>query len=860
MICRCQYGRSSARAWLARTWRPSRDQAGRAETVTESRRDRRNLMRIPCLASARRDRRRTALIAPLVLGLVVALTASAPPASASEVLGQDGATRYRAEVRRTAHGIPHVRASDYGSLGFGYGYASAEDNVCVLAEEFVTLAGERSRFFGPEGTYSLFGQTYRNLDSDFFYRSLLQARVVENLLAAGPRDTPPGPSARARTLVRGYAAGYDRLLRDRRDAGLTDPRCRDASWVRPIEASDVWRRLYRVATLLGSGGMLQGIATARPPSTSAAPVVVPPAERVRRARSLLPGAGTLSPGSNAYGLGGEATVNGRGMLLANPHFPWDGPERFYEAHLTIPGEVDVFGASLFGTPTVQIGHNAKVAWTHTVSTGQRFTPFELRLVPGDPTRYVVDGEIHRMQTQRVTVTVPGDGGQLQTRSRTLYRTRFGPMVVVPGLFEWSAQTAYAIRDANAGNLRLADTWLAMAKATSTRDLVDVIRRQQGLPFVNTIAADAGGTTVYADLSVTPHVTDARAARCVTSPLGRTLFAETGLPLLDGSTAACDWGRDADAVEPGILGPARLPVLFRRDFVTNSNDSHWLSNPARPLTGFDRVIGDERTERSLRTRLGIRMVQQRLAGTDGLPGRRFTPGRLQTVVFNNRSYGGELLLDDLVRLCEAQPAVSLPDGTTVALPPACRALRGWDRHADLHSTGAHLFREFMLQRQADWLTVPFDPADPVNTPRRLNRANPAVLQALGEAVRILQGSGIPLDAPLGTLQSEPRGTDRIPIHGGHPDEGVFNMTIAPFQGPAGYPKVVHGSSFVMVTGFTAHGPRSRAILTYSQSTDPSSPFFADQTRMYSNKQWVHVPFTEAEIVADPVLRRYTVVQR
>jgi acyl-homoserine-lactone acylase len=255
-----------------------------------------------------------------------------------------------------------------------------------------------------------------------------------------------------------------------------------------------------------------------------------------------------------------------------------------------------------------------------------------------------------------------------------------------------------------------------------------------------------------------------------------------------------------------------------------------------------------------------MVQQRLAGTDRLPGTKFTPARLRTVVFNNRNYGGELVRDDLVRLCEARPTVRLSDGTTVDLRPACRALRGWDLRDDLASTGAHVFREFMLRRPPDWLAVPFDPAHPVRTPHNLDRANPAVLQALGEAVRVLQDNGIPLDAPLGALQSEPRGTERIPIHGGRDEEGVFNMIIAPFQGPAGYPKVVHGSSFVMVTGFTAAGPRSQAILTYSQSTDPTSPFFADQTRMFSRKQWVRMRFSEADIRADPWLRVSTVRSR
>ena len=89
-------------------------------------------------------------------------------------------------------------------------------------------------------------------------------------------------------------------------------------------------------------------------------------------------------GSNAYGLGAEATANGKGMVLGNPHFPWTGTERFYQAHVRVPGKLNVSGASLFGVPAVLIGHTEKLAWSHTVSTAFRFTPFELRLVPGSP--------------------------------------------------------------------------------------------------------------------------------------------------------------------------------------------------------------------------------------------------------------------------------------------------------------------------------------------------------------------------------------------------------------------------------------------------------------------------------------------
>src|SRR4029079_5691661 len=67
-------------------------------------------------------------------------------------------------------------------------------------------------------------------------------------------------------------------------------------------------------------------------------------------------------------------------------------------------------------------------------------------------------------------------------------------------------------------------------------------------------------------------------------------------------------------------------------------------------------------------------------------------------------------------------------------------------------------------------------------------------------------------------------------------------------PDGYPNIPHGSSFVMVTQFTNGCPDDRSILTYSQSSNPNSPYFKDQTEMFSNQQWVNPPFCADEVAA------------
>jgi acyl-homoserine-lactone acylase len=144
-------------------------------------------------------------------------------------------------------------------------------------------------------------------------------------------------------------------------------------------------------------------------------------------------------------------------------------------------------------------------------------------------------------------------------------------------------------DANAPNFRYLNHFLEVDQAQSAKEVLEVLKRNQGIPWVNTIAADDSGDALYADISVTPHVTNDKAQLCNTA-MGQATYAALRLPVLDGSRSACEWGNDPDAVQPGTFGPSKMPHLLRSDYVTNSNDSYWLSQPRQPLTGFARIIG------------------------------------------------------------------------------------------------------------------------------------------------------------------------------------------------------------------------------------------------------------------------------
>ncbi|MGW0549649.1 penicillin acylase family protein [Streptomyces altiplanensis] len=798
----------------------------------------------------------------LTLTGIALVTAAAvlPPAAAGAASGTtDAGSRDRhpssgrlsALIRYTEHGIPHIVAKDYANLGFGTGWAQAADQVCTLADGFVTVRGERSRHFGPDAApdFSLSSAT-GNLSSDLYFAGVRDAGTVEKLLAT---PAPAGPSRQVEESMRGWAAGYNAWLKQNR---ITDPACKDADWVRPVTPLDVARRGFAVSVLGGQGRGVDGITAAAPPDaapTGAAPVsTVDPARAAGAAREMF-APQNADMGSNAVAFSGRTTANGRGLLLGNPHYPWQGGRRFWQSQQTIPGELNVSGGSLLGTTAVSIGFNDKVAWSHTVATGVPLSLHQLTLDPADPTAYLVDGEKERM-TKR-TVSVPVKGGAPVTR--TQWWTRYGPVVTALGAslpLPWSATTAYALNDPNAANLRGSDTALGFAKARSTRDIQETLRRVQGLPWVNTVAADSAGHSFFSQSQVLPRITDDLAHRCST-PLGKATYPASGVAVLDGSRTDCALGSDKDAVQPGIFGPSKMPVLKEAPYVENSNDSAWLTNADRPLTGYERVFGTVATPRSLRTRGAVEDVSA--MAEKG----RLTVGDLQRQQFANRAPAGDLAAADAAKACTAL-AADRPD-----LKDACDVLRRWDRTVNSDSRGALLFDRFWRRLVASvpaaqlW-KVPFSPADPVRTPNTLNTAAPGFAAALAHAVEELKAAGIALDAPLGEHQFVVRGGKRVPVHGGTESLGIWNK-IEPVWNAAGggYTDVTAGSSHIQAVGWDGgRCPVARTLLTYAQSSNPASPYSGDQTGLYSGERWVTSRFCEKDILRSPELRVERVRER
>lgn len=825
--------------------------------------------------------------ASLLLGGLAACTDDGSDGSGGGSSGEAGGEvvgsgdEYEATIRRTTDGVPHITGETLADAAFGQGYASGEDRTCDLADQVIKVRGERARWFGA-------GEDDANLNSDIQWRTI----GMFDLATEDWEDVPDD----ARALFESYAAGWNLHL-DEVGVDEIGGWCAGEPWVRPLEPVEIYA-YARSISLNASGSRIGAfIATAAPPGTATDGA---DGEGEGAAGAEAGGVADGPIASNGWAIGSERSADGGGMLVGNPHFPWEGELRFWEVHLTVPGEVDAYGVQLSGVPGIGIGFTEEFGWTHTVSAGNRFTAYTLDLVPGKPTSYAYGDEEREMTPTEHTIEVLGDDGEVTEVEHTSWSSHYGPIVDFPG-FGWTEEQTITYRDANVANDEFIGQYFGMLQADSFEEFKEVHEEFNGIPLFNTIATSADGEAWYADTSATPNLSDeaeaAYEAKLADDEVTQ-IAADNGAILLDGSDPLYEWVEVEGARDPGLVPFAEQPQTSRDDYVFNANDSFWVSHASELLEGDYSILhGRQETPRTPRTRENAVVLDDTTAdGASGEDG-KFDLDELADASLANRGYTSRALLEEVVARCQGAEPVTvaeipadedlpgLPAGT-VDTTAACEALAGWDGVYDLDRVGPPVWRETMsrfesedlLDQGALW-AEPFDAADPIATPSGLAAA-PAggadpVLENLARAVQALDAAGLEPDVTLGEAQFALRNGEKVPIHGGSGVDGTTNVvgfgSSASIMDPAldelsrervavgsqlatiddedaGY-LINNGTSFLMALAFTDEGPQAKVFLAYSDTEDRESDDYVAATRRFSEKDWRAVAFTEDDVADD-----------
>ncbi|MDB4880516.1 MAG: hypothetical protein JWL60_1962, partial [Gemmatimonadetes bacterium] len=378
----------------------------------------------------------TVLLAMAAVPLAAQSPAGIPPLAA------------QVEIRRTAHGVPHIRGANLAAAAYGLAWVQLEDHGPRVAVGLVRARGEMGRWFGRD-----------SMEGDFLARRT-RAVAIERY---DELDTE------TRDVYEGFAAGVNRYV-------ALHPAEFPAGFQPRFTGYDVAARDVTVASLAQARRFL-----AR---------VDPAAARAARPAGDQPAEGDADPieeGSNAWALAPSRTRSGKAILLRNPHLAWSAG--YYEAHVIVPGQLDFYGDFRIGGPFGVIGgFNRDLGWATTNNAPDLEEIYALDVDPARPDHYLFDGESLPLQRDLVTAEFRnGDG--INTETRETWRTPLGPVIHRGG------GKIHVLRAAQADDNRAGEQFLRMMKASTMAQWKDAMRMRARVTSSFTYA-DRAGNILY----------------------------------------------------------------------------------------------------------------------------------------------------------------------------------------------------------------------------------------------------------------------------------------------------------------------------------------------------------------------------
>ena len=579
------------------------------------------------------------------------------------------------DIRYDARGVPHIFAHTELDAYRALGYVVARDRLFQLEVQTRAAEGRLT---------ALVGSAALGLDEDT--RLLGMPRAAERKYAA------LDPASPSRAMMQAYADGVNAYIDALKPAQYPVEykllNARPERW-RPENSVDL---LERMSWTLASGAPERALVRAAAlVGTQAASAILPQHTPIQEPIQPVPGRSaphdrfaTIPPpgapdqkmvalaraydhffgaaeadvppvqhafASNNWAVAPSRSASHHALLAGDPHLDLTLPSIWYEAHLVVPGVMDVYGVTIPGAPAIIIGFNRDVAWTFT-NTGADVMDFYRETVDdtANPTRYRVDGAWKPIES-RIEQYLDQHGAVLHVD--TVRYTERGPMQKLQGMWvsmRWTAlepsDEMRAFRDAE--------------RARTTREFEDAMARSFLVPAQNMLVADRHGSIAIRSTGhfpLRPGNGDGRVIR-------------------DGSTSASDWrGYWPVSAYPQSFDPAQ-------GFLASANQE-----PEAPSAQYAYLGADTDFEvwRALRI--------NQLLRSDSI----VTPDDMRRWQTDPGSVRADLFVPYFLRAVDSLRS----HGITVSdsLATAARLLGAWDRRYTRENTGAVLFEAAMHQLTA-----------------------------------------------------------------------------------------------------------------------------------------------------------------
>jgi len=698
--------------------------------------------------------------------LLLAFSAFMPPVTA---FGQEPAEPAvlwsQATLYRDEWGVPHVYAQTPRALGFAFGYAQAEDHLETMLAAYRVANGRAAE---------VLGESYAA--SDAFALKMGHARLAREAF----QDIDPITGE----LCVGFAQGVNAWI-------LEHPRG-VPEWTDGIQPQDILALWH--AFLM-----------------SFAPFDLPEAYHPPPAFDT----------GNAWALAPPRTEREAATLVINPHQYYDGPFRWYEAHLVL-GDLNIAGATLYGLPVILQGHNDRLGWALTPNQPDFADVFEERIASGGGSeRRTKGGDLAAAaaaaglaEDQLLLLEYMSQAQPYYVRTEAGMEERYVPAVITGRgpLFESGGRSLFSWRIGGYRDFGGLRQLFEMGRAQDFAAFQNALLMHQ-LPCFHLVYADAEGNIFY--------LYNAKMGdRAMPGPALEEKVRQSA-PYLDwkrpapSSVAAMTWAT--------LVPPEALPHLVNpaSGFVQACGNPPWGATDDSPFGPEDFppwFAEDPDSYRAKRVRQLLR------TGT-----RSFLDN--QSMLYDAVAPAAMDMVPALLNAAAARPdfvTASHPDLVT-----GLDLLRNWNYVAALNAAGMTYYLVWwaMLRNR----TGPNTPPDPELYAMVLEAAPPMpemMLDAAADAARMMRNDYQSMSVLWGDAHRIRRGPRDEPLPGASTGEPIF--VASDYVYDQGQWLATYGYGFAMVVQFGAV-PEAASVSPFGASDNPRSPHYSDQLDLLLEKR-------------------------
>ncbi|GIV34355.1 MAG: penicillin amidase [Chitinophagales bacterium] len=649
-------------------------------------------------------------------------------------------------IVRDSFGVPHIFAKTDSEVAYGLAWTHAEDDFLNIQYNLLAAKAMLGEVLGKEGVLFDYALQFLGIDT------LVATRYDQAF------------SSDFKKILEGYAQGIN-------DYAAAHPGEVLLKKALPFTGKDVIAGYTLQASLMAGIGM---------------------ALRAIRNDRIAEYYSVNETGSNAIAIAPFRTTDQSAYLLVNSHQPIEGRFAWYEAHLNSEEGWNIIGGLFPGGVTCFVGTNPYLGWAHTNNFHTFGDIYQLQINPENKNQYRYDDQWRDFEVREIRLRIKLGFLKIRVKRKILV-TEFGPV------FE-NKKTLYALRFPGYMDLRAAEQWYRMNKATSFAEFEKALKTE-ALPMFNTIYADREGNIFFRSGGQLP----------------RRNPALTWEQPITSSSSEYRWTQ--------LLSYEELPSILNPEcgYVFNANQTPLVaSGDACDWEGD--FVGLQRFSYNRGERFDD------LLGSHEGP---FSWEDFHRIKFDKsyarngsymRNFGALYTLDEN----------KYPD-----IADAIRKLKNWNLEGTVDNQDAALALVVhdMLIRACE---CPFA----LLMIRKKKITEEEAVEAIRKAKKFLLKTHGSIDIPLGDVQRHIRGNINIPASGLREVPRAADARL--YDKKRGQYRIEGGDGYIQMVRFYKDRVELHTINAYGASARPESPHYTDQMVMFQNEQFKRMTFDKNEI--------------